>query len=65
VVDAVSEVHNIMNTDIQPAPEIGDAAQRPAVAGLATMGERMIILLDVDELIVHGVLSLTGDKTAA
>ncbi|WP_456447463.1 chemotaxis protein CheW [Thiolapillus sp.] len=65
VVDAVSEVHNIMNTDIQPAPQIGDAAERPAVAGLATMQERMIILLDVDELMINGVLNLTSGKTAA
>jgi len=65
VVDAVSEVHNIMTADIQPAPQISNATERPAVAGLATMQEHMIILLDVDELMINGVLSLTGGETAA
>ncbi len=65
VVDAVSEVHNINGADIQPAPQIGDAADRPAVAGLATMEERMIIILDVDELLINGVLGLPDEQNAA
>ncbi|WP_457674580.1 chemotaxis protein CheW [Thiolapillus sp.] len=65
VVDAVSEVHNITATDIQPAPQIGDAANRPAVSGLATMQERMIIILNVDELMINGVLGLGEEDAAA
>jgi len=62
VVDSVSEVHNIPGDEIQPPP-IGEENDRGVIEGLATVGERMIILLDIDDLMLNGVLGLTR-KTA-
>ncbi len=62
VVDAVSEAHNIASTDMQPAPQVGDAEDQPAIAGLATMDEHMIIILDVDDLMINRVLGLADEE---
>ena len=56
VVDAVSEVYNVNDADIRPAPDLGGAISTEFVQGLATLGEKMIILLDIDKLISVGVL---------
>jgi len=56
VVDAVSEVHNISNTDLKPAPDFGGACSTESIKGLATQGDKMLILLDIDHLINNGVL---------
>ena len=56
VVDAVSEVYNVNDADIRPAPDLGGAISTEFVKGLATLGEKMIILLDIDKLISAGVL---------
>jgi purine-binding chemotaxis protein CheW len=51
IVDRVSEVMTIPTADIQPAPELGDAATMSVLRGLAKVGERMIILLDINALL--------------
>ena len=56
VVDAVSEVYNVTDEQIRPAPDLGGAISTEFVKGLATLGEKMIILLDIDKLISTGVL---------
>jgi purine-binding chemotaxis protein CheW len=56
VVDAVSEVYNVSDEQIRPAPDLGGAISTEFVKGLATMDEKMIILLDIDKLITTGVL---------
>lgn len=56
VVDAMSEVYNLNEEDIRPAPNLGGAISTEYVRGLATVGEKMIILLDIDKLINTGVL---------
>ena len=56
VVDAVSEVYNVSDAEIRPAPDLGGAISTEYVKGLATLGEKMIILLDIDKLISAGVL---------
>ncbi len=58
VVDSVSEVHNIPGDEIQPPP-VGGENDRGVIEGLATVGERMILLLDIDDLMINGVLGLT------
>ncbi len=57
VVDAVSEVYSLPKETIGEAPELGGAISTSFVKGLATMDEKMIILLDVDLLINTGVLN--------
>jgi len=56
VVDAVSEVYNVNDEQIRPTPDLGGAISMEFVKGLATLGEKMIILLDIDKLINTGVL---------
>ena len=56
VVDAVSEVHNISQDELRPAPEFGGACRADFIMALATKEEQMIILLEVDRPINEGVL---------
>lgn len=58
VVDAVSETHTIRHEEIQPPPKImGDSIQTEHVTGLFPFEEKMLILLDINELIQKDVLS--------
>lgn len=51
VVDAVSEVYNIDNGELQPAPEFGGVINIEYISGLASVEEKMIIVLDIDHLL--------------
>jgi purine-binding chemotaxis protein CheW len=55
VVDAVSEVYHVNDEQIRPAPDLGGAISTDFVKGLVTVGEKMIILLDIDKLINTGL----------
>lgn len=50
VVDAVSEVYNVSEDDLKPAPDFGDSVRVEFVRGLATVDEKMVIILDIDPL---------------
>ena len=56
VVDAVSEVYDISKEDMQPPPDMEGAISIDFITGLATIDEKMVILLDVNKLINEGVL---------
>lgn len=51
VVDAVSDVHTIEDGELKRPPSLGDGEGRSLISGIATVGEKMIILLDVDLLL--------------
>ena len=51
VVDAVSEVYNVPADAIRPPPEVTGNVDTAFVKGLASVGEKMVILLDIDMLI--------------
>jgi purine-binding chemotaxis protein CheW len=51
VVDAVSEVYSVAPDDIKPAPSLGASADSACVRGLATVDEKMVMLLDIDRLV--------------
>lgn len=51
VVDAVSDVYDIAQEDLQPPPDFGTGISVDFVKGLATVGEKMIIMLDTDRLL--------------
>ena len=51
VVDAVSEVYNINGTELQPPPEFGGVIKTEFLRGLASVEEKMIIVLDIDHLL--------------
>ncbi|HET9470239.1 MAG TPA: chemotaxis protein CheW [Usitatibacter sp.] len=51
VVDGVNDVVALAESDIRPAPEaIQSAIERGFVRGLAPVGERMLILVDLERL---------------
>ncbi len=51
VVDAVSEVHAVRETEIKPAPEWSEVVNTNMLRGLATISDQLIILVDVDRLL--------------
>jgi purine-binding chemotaxis protein CheW len=57
LVDAVSEVHDIARDDLKPAPDFGSSVNSSFISALATVDERMLILLDIDHLINTGVMA--------
>lgn len=56
VVDAVSEVYNIAANALKAAPDFGQAISTDFVKGLATVDEKMVIVLDIDHLLNSSVL---------
>lgn len=56
VVDAVSEVCNVSAEARKPAPDFGSGIRTDFVMGLATVDQRMVILLDIDRLVSEGLL---------
>lgn len=56
VVDAVSEVYNIGSNALKAAPDFGQAISTDFVKGLATVDEKMVIVLDIDHLLNSSVL---------
>ena len=65
VVDAVSEVYSLLHKDVRPAPDFGNAGNIDFVKGVATVEDKMLILLNVDELLDDDVLDSTPAATAA
>jgi len=57
VVDAVSEVYDIRSEDMQPPPDMEGSISIDFVTGLATMNDKMVILLDINKLVAEGILS--------
>jgi purine-binding chemotaxis protein CheW len=51
VVDAVSEVYSVPRDNIKPAPDVGSSVKMDFVKGLVTVEEKMLILLDIDNLV--------------
>jgi purine-binding chemotaxis protein CheW len=56
VVDAVSEVCSVTAEERKPAPDFGSGIKTDFVKGLATVENRMVILLDIDRLVSEGLL---------
>jgi len=48
VVDGVSDVYNMKKDEIKPAPDFGDGVDSSFVNGLATVEDKMVIILDID-----------------
>lgn len=51
VVDAVSEVYKLTRGDIRDAPEFGSSVDSCFLKGMATVDEKIIILLDSEKLL--------------
>ncbi|HEY9097254.1 MAG TPA: chemotaxis protein CheW [Thiobacillus sp.] len=64
VVDSVSDVTTLSPEQVKPAPEIGAAFDTEYLIGLGTIGERMLILVDIDKLMSSAEMGLI-EKIAA
>ncbi len=58
VVDAVSDVINLSSEQIRPAPEFGATINAEYIMGLGTVGERMLILMDIEKLMNSSEMGL-------
>lgn len=54
VVDAVSEVYNFRQEEVKPTPELGGTIDISFIRGIASADEKMIMLLEIDELLSLG-----------
>lgn len=50
VVDAVNDIVTIAPEEIQPVPDIGEAVSARYLQGIANLGDRLIMILDLDRL---------------
>jgi purine-binding chemotaxis protein CheW len=50
VVDAVSDIVTLGAEDSQPVPDVGDAAAAAYLEGIATLDDRLIMILALDRL---------------
>ena len=57
VVDGVSDVHDIDLTSLQPSPKVASAISDAYIRGLATLEGKMVIVLNVDELVNMGLFA--------
>ena len=64
VVDSVSDVTTLVPEQVRPAPEINTAFDSDYLIGLGSIGERMLILVDIDKLMSSAEMGLI-EKMAA
>lgn len=51
VVDAVSDVVDVRLDHVKPSPELSNYGRSEYIQGLATIADRMVMLLDIDNLV--------------
>ena len=63
IVDGLSDVLDVSLEDIKPAPDFGINIRTEFISGLATIDDKMIMLLDIDKLLtveeIQGLDSLS------
>lgn len=64
VVDGVSDVIRLAPGQVRPAPELGAAVDTKFLAGVGTMEERMILLLDIDRMLNSREMALVEQAAA-
>lgn len=72
VVDAVSAVVEIPETDIEPAPQFGAKLRADFISGMGKLGEKFVILLEVDRVLsvtelatLNGIVETAPEVAAA
>nr|WP_109370572.1 MULTISPECIES: chemotaxis protein CheW [unclassified Massilia] len=65
VVDSVSDVVTLTPEQIKPAPDLGSSVAAEYLQGLGTVGERMLILLDIDKLLSSEDMGLLAAARSA
>jgi purine-binding chemotaxis protein CheW len=59
-VDSVSDVMELQPESIKVAPDIDSVIDSSAVLGLGSLGDRMLILLDIERLMSAPDMGLVG-----
>ena len=60
VVDSVSDVMELAPENLKAAPDIDSSIENSAVVGLASVGDRMLILLDIEKLMASVDMGLVS-----
>lgn len=60
VVDAVSDVYAVPSEELRPSPDFGGNVDVEVVRGLATVDEKMVIILNIDRLLNSDELDVTS-----
>jgi len=60
VVDSVSDVSAFTSAQLKPAPELGKTVDARFLTGIGMDGERMVLLLDIDEMLKAEAMSLVA-----
>ena len=63
VVDAVADVHDINSEDMRKTPEFGETIDNEFVKGLGLIDEKMVIILEIDQLVDWKKIS-SGNQSA-
>jgi purine-binding chemotaxis protein CheW len=64
IVDAVEEVANISQADIEPAPDFGGSISIQYILGMAKTKGSVKSLLDIDQIIAADTIERIGDSDA-
>ena len=59
VVDSVSDVVRLPGEQVKPAPDLGGAVDTRYLKGVATVADRMLLLLDIERMMLSRDMSLT------
>jgi len=51
VVDGVSEVYSVPESEIRDAPDFGTKVRTEFIKGLATIDDKMVIIIDIDKML--------------
>jgi purine-binding chemotaxis protein CheW len=65
VVDGVSDVTSLRSDQIRPAPEFAATVDTRYINGLGTLGERMLIVVDIERLMLSGEMALVDEAAEA
>ncbi|MBI4984690.1 MAG: chemotaxis protein CheW [Rhodocyclales bacterium] len=64
VVDGVSDVTSLRSDQIRPAPEFAATVSTHYIDGLGTLGERMLIVVDIAKLMLSAEMALVDEAAA-
>ncbi len=65
VVDGVSDVTSLRSDQVRPAPEFAATVDTRYINGLGTLGERMLIVVDIEKLMLSGEMALVDEAAGS
>jgi len=64
VVDSVSDVTQLSPEQIRQAPELGTSVDSRFIAGMGTVEQRMLILLDIERMLMSREMALVDHESS-